>query len=189
MTDPTNSPMSGDGVQAALARPSAVRAFTSALVLIAGVLFLFPVLDLAASTLPLRAGEVQWRFGAVGLFSGLLLTPVLAALLLLAAAILAGRRVPQRILAWSCTAFAAALVVVAAGFLLDFLQMHATLRPEMRSAMQRAMLVAVAKLGLTTLSFGWVAFAAFRISRRRRIKVRREPEGERPMLVGTGSQE
>ncbi len=54
---------------------------------------------LAASVYPIAAGSVNWRFGAVGLAAGRATPFLLADLLVLAAAMLAGHRTLLRVLA------------------------------------------------------------------------------------------
>lgn len=131
-----------------------------------GVAFLMiaiPLLDSLLGVWPLRVGEVTWRFGAVGLFSRAVMTPVFGLLLALATAIYMEHRVTTRIL--SILGFAGALLaLVAIGFFtLDALQTRASVRPEAAGAFDTASAVAVVKylLGLvvtTALAVGgWKA--------------------------------
>jgi hypothetical protein len=189
VSKPTDSaavpPVAGLG-SASVPGSRATHLFGVVLVATAILLILFPLLDLLAAALPIRPTEPQWRFGAVGLFSGLLILPFVAVTCLFAALLIFQHRGATRAFAWCCAVAAVLLIAVAAGFSLDFLQLRATAPEGMRPAMDRAGLVAGLKLGSTALGLALVAFAAFRVSRKRRVRIRIEPEGERPMLVGTG---
>src|SRR5687768_7635051 len=66
---------------------------------VGGLFILIPFLDNVISVWPFRLGEVAWRFGAVGLFSRSLLTPLLGLFLLLGLSILAEHRLFTRVVA------------------------------------------------------------------------------------------
>jgi hypothetical protein len=92
---------------------------------VGALLVLTPVLDNAISVWPLRLGEVAWRFGAVGLFSRTLVSPLLGLLLLLAVSLLAEHRVFTRIIAIISLVAAAKTVIVLGLFALDAVEMRA----------------------------------------------------------------
>lgn len=147
---------------------------------IAFLLILFPLLDTALSVLPPRFGEVAWRFGATGLFSRALMTPLLGLLLAFAVALLREQRKMQRAVA-IVSALVAVVVIGAMGmFVLDAVQMRSQVRPQAKTAFDIASLVALGKfmLGLLILvAFtisGWKASrreAAARVRTKEKIEV------------------
>lgn len=99
-----------------------------------GVLYLAAVVVLvdqaailAASVYPISAGSVNWRFGAVGLAAGRATPFLLADLLLLAAALLAGHRVFLRVFAALHVLVAGLLVGALGMFVLDTLEIRTLL--------------------------------------------------------------
>jgi hypothetical protein len=129
----------------------------------AALLIAMPLLDTLLSVWPLRPGEVSWRFGAVGLFSRALMTPLLGLLLMFAISLLFDHRRVTRTIA---VAAGASILVIGGAmllFVLDALQMRAQVRPEAMRAFDVATIVAFAKYGfaiITALGFaipGWKA--------------------------------
>lgn len=125
----------------------------------ASLLILFPLLDTALSVIPPRFGEVAWRFGATGLFSRALMTPLLGLLLAFAVALLREHRKIQRAIA-IVSAVVAVVVVGAIGmFVLDAVQMRSQVSPQAKTAFDIASLVALGKF-----TFGLLILVAFTIS-------------------------
>lgn len=128
---------------------------------VTATLLLLPLAEFLASVWPLHPGEVRWRFGAVGLFSGALLVPVLAVLLAYAVALLLEHRMVQRVISVLSGLVALLLVAASVGFILDTLQMRSQVRPEAHHAFDVASALGLAKLlvgalGLVCLSLaGW----------------------------------
>lgn len=120
----------------ALATPSYV---------IAAILIVFPLVDTALALLPLRPGELAWRFGALGLGSQALMTPLLGGLLALVTASVLGHRRALRVVQ-TVSWFVAVMLVVAIALLsLDAIQMRGSIRPEVRGAFDKASVVALFK--------------------------------------------
>lgn len=127
--------------------------------LIAALLILFPLLDTALSVLPPRLGEVSWRFGAAGLFSRALMTPLLGFLLAYAVALLLEQRRVLRAFSVLNAVLAVVLLGATTLFILDAVQMRAQVNPQAKTAFDVATLVALAKYGL-----GMVVTVAFAVT-------------------------
>jgi hypothetical protein len=112
---------------------------------VTALLLLIPILDSLLGVWPLRLGQVTWRFGAVGMFSRALMTPLLGLLVGLVTAIYMGHRRVTRFLAllgWA----GAALSLAAVGILgFDALQTRGQVQAEALAAFDTAAVVAVAK--------------------------------------------
>lgn len=148
-----------------------------------GVAFLLVFVPLADSLLgvwPPRLGEVTWRFGAVGLVSRAIMTPLLGLLLALMTTVLMEHRRTARVV--SVVSFAGAALVLAAVviFALDALQTRAQIRADALTAFDTATIVAIIKYLLTSLVAVALGIGGWKASRRipRRIKTRRRVRRE-----------
>jgi hypothetical protein len=126
---------------------------------------LLPMIDLFASVWPPRLGQVEWRFGTLGLLSGFTLSPLLGLIMCMAAAAVLEHRIVQRVLA--VVAFAAAVKMVAFSviFSLDWLQFRAAAPAEARPGMDVGSLKAIAKHALMAVAFLWLGIAGWRAGR------------------------
>ncbi|MGH7517755.1 MAG: hypothetical protein ACREOC_09830 [Gemmatimonadales bacterium] len=140
------------------------RTVIGALVPVALLLIASPLADLVAALLPMRPGEVSWRFGAYGLLTNSLVSPILGLAIIL---VLSGFR--QRRGATAITAAVSALLALFliggfALFVLDYLQLRQAVGTAARgpydSAAFKAMIVAALEGGVL-LS---MAIAGFRAS-------------------------
>jgi hypothetical protein len=132
---------------------SMARRLAPCLYLLAVILIVVPLFDAASTTLPFRPGNVQWRFGAVGLFSNTLLTPGLGYLLAVVTAVMLQHVRTQRalaILSWVAIVALAGLLVM---FTLDALQTRSLVRPEQRVAFNFACITAACKMLLWMIAF------------------------------------
>jgi hypothetical protein len=82
------------------------------------------LLDLVTNVWPLQAGLLEWRYGAWGLLSGYLLTPLLGMIMLAAAAALMGHARALAALFWVNLLVAAVLLVGSVFFVLDVVQLR-----------------------------------------------------------------
>ena len=153
---------------------------------VAFLLIVFPLLDTALSVYPTRVSEVAWRFGATGLFSRALMTPMLGLLLAFGVALLAEHRAAQRVIA----VLSGLLVLTLAGavvlFTLDALQMRVQVRPEAKTAFDLASAAALAKYitgAVVALAFAIMSWKAASSRDGRVSKVRRAEEST--LVVGT----
>lgn len=136
-------------------------------VYLAGLLTaLLPLIDLLASVWPPRLGQVEWRFGTLGLLSGFTLSPLLGLVMCMAAAAVLEHRIVQRVLA--VLAFVAAVMMVAfvVIFSLDWLQFRAAAPAEARPGMDVGSVKAVFKHALVAASLLWLGVAGWRAGRR-----------------------
>jgi len=108
--------------------PSLGRAFY----LVAALLVVTPVMDVLTNVWPLAFGDLRWRYGAVGLLSGFLLTTLLGmALAVLTAVALRHRRVLTVLFGLNVAA-AVVLLATTVLFGLDVLQVRVTVPMESR---------------------------------------------------------
>lgn len=112
---------------------------------VAFLLIALPLLDSVLGVWPLRINEATWRFGAVGLFSRAVMTPLLGVLLGLLFAVVAGHSAAAR--AFSILAFlgVGAALFALGFFALDTLQTRVQIRTEALRAFDTAAGIAVAK--------------------------------------------
>ena len=149
---------------------------------VAILLVSFPLLDTALSVWPVRAGEVAWRFGATGLFSRVLITPLLGLLVAFGVAALLEHRGVLRGISILSGLLGVAIVGGVVLFLLDALQMRPRVRPEVRTAFDMTTLVALAKYGL-----GVLALSAFGVAGWKSSKGESAAEGKRVRGRGNGA--
>jgi hypothetical protein len=101
---------------------NAVRGLAAPTYFVALLLIVISLLDFGATVWPFRLGDVDWRYGTVGLLSGFLLTPLLGVVLVMLVATLLGSRAVVRATAVACLMGAVLGLLALAGFLLDTLQ-------------------------------------------------------------------
>jgi hypothetical protein len=158
--------------------PTVYHRLAPCLYLLAFILILVPLVDAAVSITPFHVRNVQWRFGAIGLFTNTLLTPGVGFTLAVVTAALLQHFRTQRvlsILAWISVVVLLGLLVV---FALDALQTRAMVRPEMMRPFVLASTVAACKLVLWTIAF--IVFArASRVPR----ALRRSAESPAPSML------
>jgi hypothetical protein len=135
------------------------------LYLIALLLIGTPLMDFVSSVLPLRPGELQWRFASVGLLSGFLLTPLLGIVLALGVAIYADHARFIRLLSAFNVGVAVLFVIVLGAFALDILQLRSVVQAEAKAAFEAAAVKAVVKHGCFIVALGWLGIRGFRASR------------------------
>lgn len=133
--------------------PSITRRVAPCLYLLAVILILVPLIDATVSTLPLHLRNVQWRFGAIGLFTNTMLTPGLGFMMAVVTAATLEHVRTQRVLAilsWIGVVVLLGFLVV---FALDALQTRALVRPEMTRQFFIASTLASCKLLLWAITF------------------------------------
>jgi hypothetical protein len=122
--------------------------------LIAAILVLFPLMEVALAAWPLRPESVTWRYGTTGIFSRALMTPLLGLLLASGLALLANQSRTLRALAVTSAVVAFFLLFSSGRFLLDALHMRAQVGDD---AIARSTLDATAFPALFKLLFGFAA--------------------------------
>ncbi len=110
-------------------------------------------MDVLTNVWPLAFGDLRWRYGAVGLLSGFLLTSLLGmALAVLTAVALRHRRVLAVLFPLN-VATAVFLLAAAGMFGLDVLQVRVTVPMESRSLFDVGAMKALFKFGTLTVAF------------------------------------
>ena len=136
--------------------PSLGRAFY----LVAALLVVTPVMDVLTNVWPLTFGDLRWRYGAVGLLSGFLLTSLLGmALAVLTAVALRHRRVLAVLFALNVAA-AVVLLAVTGLFGLDVLQVRVTVPVASRDLFDVGAVKALFKHGTLVASFAALGVGA-----------------------------
>ena len=160
-------------------RPLAVPTY-----LVAGILVLFPMVDTGLGLLPAAPGEVSWRFGATGLFSRALMTPLLGLLLACGVALLLNQPRTLRALAVVNGAVTVVIVAAVALFLLDALQMRGQVRPDALVSFDVATAVALAKYAIAGAVTSAFAITGWKASASGTAKLRRnQPEDTHGLVV------
>lgn len=129
---------------------------------IAAILVLLPMLDLAANVWPWNPGNTGWRYGSYGIMAGFLLSPLTGLALGLATSSVFRHRRVRKVLA--AVAGLAGLVVVTASvlYVLDALQIRASVPTEARQQFGIGTVKALAKNLIAALTLIWFAWIGWR---------------------------
>lgn len=142
-----------------------LRPLAGALYLAGTLLLIVTLFDYLATIWPHRPSAVEWRYGSAGLLGGFLLSPLLGlALIALAGAIVQSRAalVSTEVVG---VVVGALLLVIPALFLLDSLQVRASIEEEMRGPFLFGVGKAVFKLLTGAAAFLLLGLAARRVRR------------------------
>lgn len=129
------------------------------------LLILLPFLDLGANLWPWAPNALNWRYGAYGILSGVLLTPFMGLLLILVTGVAADHGATVRlmsVLAWLVGALLVGSTVI---YGLDAVQLRVTVPAEARDQFRIGTMKALVKnvvVALALLWTGWVAWSAAR---------------------------
>jgi hypothetical protein len=124
-------------------------------------------LDFATNVWPLQPGQAVWRYGAVGLFSGFVLTPLLGVLLAMAIAAATEQARTLGVLGGLSVGIAVVFVLVLGLFLLDGFQVRANVPPEGRAQFATGIWRAAVKYLVVSAALAWLGTAAWRAGRRK----------------------
>lgn len=127
--------------------------------LLALMLFWLPIFDAATAVWPFHLGQERWRFGAMGSFSNMTLSPLLGLLIALILAALLDHRRVRRVIGALCALFAVILAALTVLFILDFFQTRTQILPRLQHAITVATVTAGVKLGLSVLALTLLARA------------------------------
>ena len=148
-----------------------------------------PLVDILANTWPLHVGLLTWRYGAAGMFSGFVLTPLLGLGLACWLAITMGHRAIQRVLMIASLVAAVVLLVVALGFVLDVLQLRHNVPanpPQALWTFEVGAAKAFLKHVTAVVALAWFGFATRRALRGSSGATRPAPA---PLVVPVGERE
>ena len=137
-----------------------------AMYVVAIMLIVATLSDALPALWPFRLGAAEWRFGAVGLMSSALMTPLLGAFLILAAAAALDHRRVLTVSSWLLFALVVVLVAVAVVFALDFLEVRTRIQERVRPAALGAAAKAAWKLGVGGIVSLVMAFSSRRMAKR-----------------------
>jgi hypothetical protein len=143
---------------------SGERSVVGALIPVALLLILSPMADLMAALLPMRAGEVSWRFGAYGLLTNALVTPIVGLAIIEVVASLQHRRNVTATIAAMCGLLALLLVGGFALFVLDYLQLRTAVGANARGPYDSAAIKAMIVAAIESVVLLWLAITGFRAS-------------------------
>jgi len=139
------------------------EALAGPLYVIAGLLFLLPTVDFALSIPAAEFSSVQWRFAAVGVLSGYTLLPIAGLGLGFVIASIREHLMVQRILMYMCLTIAVILFVMTMSFVLDGLQVRASVPQEGLPAFSNAFMRALFKLALSAVALAYMGWRARRM--------------------------
>lgn len=152
---------------------------------VALLLVVSPLLDLIGSIWPLRFGEVGWRFGAVGLLTNTLVTPIVGLALATVVAMLLEQWRVVKTLAIVDLVAAGLLVLVLALFALDYLQLRTGVQPAARGTYDLAAYRAIVNALLAAAVLAWLGTGGWRAAQRQ-PRDERAPN-DRGLIVGKGT--
>lgn len=116
------------------------------------MLIVVPLADAVAQLWPLSFTSLQWRFGALGLGSRALMTPLLGLLVVLAASFVADHARAQLAVGVGAWLFAVASGFLTVVFALDAMHMSGLLDGDARAAVEISSAVALAKYLVFTVT-------------------------------------
>lgn len=140
------------------------RTVVGALIPVGLLLIASPLADLLAALLPMRPGEVSWRFGAYGLLTNALVTPILGLAIIEVVSGLRHQRRATAAIAVVCGLLALLLVGGFALFVLDYVQLRQAVGIAARGPYDSAAIKAMIVAGLEAAVLLWLAIAGFRAS-------------------------
>jgi hypothetical protein len=161
---------------------SAQRQLAAPAYFVALALMLIPPLDTVTQVLPVRLGDVRWRFGLFGLVSNSLLLPLTGLLIAFLVTVVFEHRRTQRALGIVSLLALIALVGGLGVFGLDTLRFAGALNQRTRIPFRVAIVIAMIKslIGVLTLAgFAWASFKPPRGSRSRSNR------GGPSLIIGT----
>lgn len=149
------------------------RSFLLSLYVVAVAFALPSVMEFLLVSFPYRVGTAQWRFGALGLlFNSVMFSPLVGLTLAAAAAVMLEQRTVARVLAVIAAIAALFLLIGMPFFVLDFLQLRASVNPQSKRAFDYTTLKAALTGGLMFITALSVAIGTWRGSAAQRASAR-----------------
>ena len=139
------------------------EALAGPLYLVAALLILIPVVDLALGIPTADFSSVQWRFASVGLLSVHTMLPIAGLGLAFVISAVRKQYGVQRLLVFICLTTALGLVATTLSFVLDGLQVRASVPGEARPAFMNAWTQALIKLTLSVVALAYMGWRARRM--------------------------
>jgi hypothetical protein len=132
---------------------------------VAALLVVTPLGDFVSGVWPWRISALDWRFASSGLLSGFLLTPLLGALVAIAVAASRGSERTLRVLGIATLAAGGVCLVVFLAFVLDAVQLNASIPEQQRRAFMDASIKAMVKYLMACAACYWLGVTAYRLGR------------------------
>jgi hypothetical protein len=160
--------------------------------LVAMAIMVVPLAEFLLTVWPIRAGDLQWRFGSFGLFGNALLMPLIGVAIWMFTAYRLEHRLTLRIGAVITLLGALGVVGVLGLFSLDIMQMRTSVRVDARSGFDLVVAKTVFNFLAYLTVFAWVGITAYResgsVGRVRRTASRREkhPQHTQPETPDSG---
>lgn len=151
--------------------------------LVGALLILIPLGEGILSTRPMTPGALTWRYGASGVLSSALLTPVLGLLLVAFVATLVEHRRMLRTTAILSLAGATILTFVVGLFVLDALQLRSQIIAEARVSYQWATAQALFRMLALLVTCAVLGVAAWKSSRRHGTEQSKKSRSPRNTLL------
>jgi hypothetical protein len=129
----------------------------------AAILVAMAAIDFVQSVGGLHPGNIQWRFATGGLLSSFLTTPLLGVALAVVVAAVRGHQRVLRALAFTALLATLCLVLAAAAFVLDVLQLRPSVPADARQAFVAASIRVLLKLGIGALGLAWLGVRGLRV--------------------------
>ena len=143
-----------------------LRGLAPAFYLLSVLLIVYPLLEVSAGMASFSPTEVRWRYGTVGLLMDGSLLPLAGVLLAVTTAHLLGHQRTQPALQLLGGVVLAVMALTAAMFVLDAIQLRASVRTEVMPLYDRLSLKALAMLLANMLFVATVSYSSFLTSRR-----------------------
>lgn len=144
---------------------------------VAALLVLTPTGDFMSGVWPWRPGALDWRFASSGLLSGFLLTPLLGVLIAVTVAAARGHHRVLRTLGLMTLIAATIWLLILAAFILDAVQLHASIPEAQRRSFLDASIKAFIKYVLSCSVAFLLGIRAWRMGRRRAAQSAVAPRG------------
>ena len=135
---------------------------------VAALLVALPALDFLTNVWPLQPGQAVWRYGSAGLLSGFVLTPLLGVLVALAVAAACEHGRALSVLGIVSVVVAVLFVLLTGLFVLDGLQVRASVPPQRQTQFDVGIWRAVVKYLVVSGALVWLGVAARRAGRHAR---------------------
>jgi chromate transport protein ChrA len=144
---------------------TSIRPWLRGLYPLGALLIAQPVLEVVAAAWPLRFGEVGWRFGVTGSFLLLVGTFVVGIGVIVLAAWLLGHRIALRVTGIVSLVIAVCMVLAAASFALDYVQLRRLVRPDLTGRFNVTGLRAGVSMLLAIIALSVLGWSGIRASR------------------------
>ena len=131
-----------------------------------GALFIAtPIFDFVMNVWPPAPATAEWRYGAIGLFSGFTLSPLLGSALIVWVALVRGDRRTQTLMAVLNLTVAVLCVPLCVDFMLDVVQLrsHIADRPDARWSYYGGAAKSLIKYLTIMVALAWLGWTGWRV--------------------------